>query len=151
MKKQNSYIFLLPFIYFCMLALAVSGLTFFVWNTSHPAIFEREVSDKPGPDRLFIPMKIEVAKELFAHPKILKVEFTIKVNDDKFTIEGNDIQEMLDIVDMRPSSLWKELNEYDSALQVAEDFGSLTLSIQIDKISGERYVNVPAGLLRAYI
>jgi len=154
MSKLNSIMYgrRLPLIY--VVLVVIVGGAFFWWLGVHdnvPLQHNFVSVDKPGVERLFIPIKTDVAKKLFTKPKVVKGELKVKLLDDRFTIEGDALRDMLQLIDMRPRSMWNELKNYDKKLDFSADEKQLTLGVYTDEDTNEEYVNVPAGLLRAYI
>jgi hypothetical protein len=109
-------------------------------------------NDKPTMDRLFVPVKVDVAVKLFRNPVVLDdVHLKTKKEKTAFVISGKQLEDVLDFISMRSPSMWKELEEYDPKLKLSADNQTLVLGIYHDKGTDMDYVNVPAGLLRAYI
>ena len=64
---------------------------------------------------------------------------------------GQQLEDVLDLIAMRSPSMWKELETFDPKLMLSADNQTLVLGIYQDEDTKTDYVNVPAGLLRAYI
>lgn len=111
-----------------------------------------EESDVPGADRLFVPIKLDVAEKLLCRP-VIRDGWRLSADEEDgcLVLEGECLRDVLDFVDLRADAVWKELGKYDSKLSLSPDLSRLNLGIHEDELTGEDYVNVPAGLLRAYI
>jgi hypothetical protein len=154
MSKLKKIMFgrIIPLMY--MVLVVIMGGAFFWWVEMHekvPLQHNFVSVDKPSVERLFIPIKTDVAKKLFAKPKVVKSELKVKLLDDRFTMSGDVLRNMLQLIDMRPRSMWNELKIYDEKLEFSADENQLTLGVYTDEDTNEEYVNVPAGLLRAYV
>lgn len=108
-------------------------------------------TNEPGREQLFVPIKLDTARILFAQPVILP-ESKLKTSSTKeqLTIQGDALEELLDEISMR-SAMLKDLQKYDSLLSFSEDYKTLKLGIYKDEKTGGEYVNVPAGFLRVFI
>ena len=108
-------------------------------------------SNEPEREQLFVPIKLDTAKILFAQPVILpESKLRISSTKEQLTIQGDALEMVLDEISMR-SAMLKDLQEYDSLLSVSEDHKTLMLGIYKDEKTGGEYVSVPAGFLRAFI
>lgn len=103
-------------------------------------------SDKPGKDRLFVPIKLAKADSLFTS-LVNGRRNSVKEEDGQLVIRGK-LDDLLDRNGMGPD-IWNELLQTDT-LMVRKP-GELRLSIETDPRTGERYVNVPAGLSLLFI
>lgn len=109
-------------------------------------------SNEPGMEQLFVPIKLDTAKILFAQPVIIpESKLKITSTEEQLTIQGDVLEELLDEISMRSTPMWKDLQKFDSILFISEDCKTLRLGIYNDEKTGEKYVNVPAGFLRTYI
>jgi hypothetical protein len=108
-------------------------------------------SDMPGRDRLFIPVKVDVADTLLGNPVIIDTHLDTKIEKTTFVMTGQQLEDVLDLIAMRSPSMWKELETFDPKLMLSADNQTLVLGIYQDEDTKTDYVNVPAGLLRAYI
>ena len=141
-----------PIWYFVFLILLLVGF-YFLYGRELPQESSMVINktNEPGREQLFVPIKLDSAKAIFAQPVILP-ESKLKIisTKDQLTIQGDALEEVLDRISMR-SAMLKDLQKYDALLSVSEDHKTLKLGIYKDEKTGMKYVNVPAGFLRAFI
>lgn len=141
-----------PIWYFIVLILILVGF-YYLYGRELPQESNMVInnSNEPGREQLFVPIKLDTAKILFAQPVILpESKLRISSTKEHLTIQGDALEMVLDEISMR-SAMLKDLQEYDSLLSVSEDHKTLMLGIYKDEKTGGEYVNVPAGFLRAFI
>lgn len=141
-----------PIWYFVFLILLLVGF-YFLYGRELPqeSSMVINITNEPGREQLFVPIKLDSAKAIFAQPVILpKSKLKISSAKEQLTVQGDVLEEVLDRISMR-SAMLKDLQKYDSLLSVSEDHKTLRLGIYKDEKTGMKYVNVPAGFLRAFI
>ena len=141
-----------PIIYLVALVIITGGL--YLWRYERPQESKMVFADndKPGKEQLFVPIKEDVAKEVFVHPVIMPdVKLSVKIKGDVMIIHGEELESILDVISMRSTTMWKGLQEVDPKLSLSEDCQTLQLGIYEDEKLNKKYVNVPAGFLRAYV
>lgn len=141
--------------YLILLGILCLGLWFLFLRES-PSQTEMEFDDnnEAGIERLCIPVKLNVADSLFIHPQTgNKGEFTTKRKKNLFIVKGETLMSVLSSAKMGEYVFYTLHEKFDkeNPIITLEDESTLTFRIDKDEATGEEYINVPAGLLRAYI
>ena len=138
--------------YIILLGILCLGLWFFLLRET-PSQTEMTFDDSNTPkvDRLCIPIKLDVAKTLFVQPQKERFwELSTKREKNLFIIKGKEIKSILSSISINAEALEKLQKDF-GIVTLADDCSTLTFRIDKDEATGEEYINVPAGLLRAYI
>lgn len=141
-----------PIWYFVFLILLLVGF-YFLYGRELPQESSMVINktNEPGREQLFVPIKLDSAKAIFAQPVILpESKLEVSSTEERLIVQGDALEEILDRISMR-SAMLKDLQRYDSLLSVSEDHKTLKLGIYKDEKTGMKYVNVPAGFLKAFI
>ncbi len=141
-----------PIIYLAALVIMIGGLYLWLYERPQESKMVFEENDKPGKEQLFVPIKEEVAKKIFANPVIMPdVKLSVKTRSDIMIIQGKELETILDMISMRSTTMWKGLQNVDPKLSLSNDCQTLQFGIYKDEKLNKSYVNVPAGFLRAYV
>ena len=151
-KKKNKGSDIRPIVYIIALVIMIGVL--YLWFHERPQeskmVFVE--NEKPGKEQLFVPIKEDVAIKIFANPVIMSgVKLSVNVKNDILEIRGKELENILDMISMRSTTMWKGLQEIDPKLSLSEDYHTLKLGIYKDEKLNKKYVNVPVGLMRAYV
>lgn len=119
----------------------------FLLEKPEESVITFEESDRPGIDRLFVPIKVESADSIFTS-LVNGSQSSVKEKNGYLIIRSPHLKNLLGKTKMG-TEVWKELEETDTGL--SKDNNELKLSISKDKLTGEEYVNVPAGLAILFV
>lgn len=110
-------------------------------------IFEEEV--RPGKERLFVPVRAEIADSLFT-ALTGGDKKTAREEDGLFMVRHPKLGKKLSETGMG-EALWKELKDVDDRLYRSSNGNELHMSMSKDKASKENIVWVPAGLMSLFV
>lgn len=110
-------------------------------------VFEEDV--RPGKDRLFVPVKIEIADSLFT-ALTGGDKRTARVQDGLFVVSHSRLGRKLSDTGMG-DPLWNELQEVDSLFYRSDDGNELRMSMSEDEVSEEDIVWIPAGVMSLFV
>ena len=140
--------------YLILLGILCLGLWFiFLRESSSQTEMVFDDSNEAGVERLCIPIKLKVADSLFLHPLGNKGGFETDIKKNLFIVKGKTLMSVLSSAKMGEDVFYEFHDKFDkeNPIVTLEDESTLTFRIDKDETTGEEYINVPAGLLRAYI
>ena len=151
-KRRNIGSDIRPVVYIVALVIMIGCMYLWLYERPQESKMAFVENEKPGKEQLFVPIKVDVAVNILANPVIESgVKLSVNVKNDILEIRGKGLENILDMISMRSTTMWKGLQEIDQKLSLSEDYHTLKLGIYKDEKLNKDYVNVPAGLLRAYV
>ena len=110
---------------------------------------EFEDNERPGMDRLFVPVLKEQADLLFTS-LTGGGRKTASEQDGLFVVSHPSLGSILSRIHMGDGP-WKELESTDAQFSLSSDGNEIRMSMGVDAETGEEFVRVPAGILSLFI